>query len=400
MEFTNYIQGNIELAIIEKELDNFFPFYKTLNTELKKRFIYRTSEFIKSKKFVPRQNVFLSQHIVIIISACAIQITFGLDEYLIEHFEYVLVYPDIYESPVTGKRHKGETNLSGFICLSWVHVQTGVDNTNDNYNLGLHEWMHALRFNGFKGASTDYFFENYINKWIACSIPEYYKLKNGKSSIFRKYGAENINEFLSVCTEHFFESPEEFKDQSPELFKQTCILLNVEPSKTESKVGVRDKYLLKKQEENIYEVPILEIEASLKYTFVNFGIRFLYYGAAMFILLPLNNIVANIFAALLTLGAIIFMSSRYSSTQFYKNYIYFQEGFFDSFAKNQSLHYSQIIKIENEDSQYEAFESNLLKITYYDGYIFKTKEVTLNTFDIPREKIKNILQEKNILNKF
>ncbi len=398
MEFNNYIQNAIAPEIIHAELDNFFPYFKTLSPELKKRFVNRTYHFIKEKKFVPRQNLFLSQHIVIIISACAIQITFGLDEYLIEHFEYVLIYPDIYDSPVTGKRHRGETNLGGFICLSWNHVQTGVDNTNDNYNLGLHEWMHALRFNSFKGARSDYFFEAYINKWIATSMHEYRKLRRGEPSIFRKYGAENINEFLSVCTEHFFESPDEFEKESSELFKQTCILLNQKPSKTQTLLSTRDKFLLITPPSTYNEAPKLEIEASLRNTLFNFGIRFIAYIFFMFILIPQNTTFSNFTALLLTIGAIVFMNNRYFTIQFYDKTIFFQKGFFDLYAQKATLSYAQIIKVEKEDSQFDSNANHILNFTFYDGYEFKTKRVILNSFNIPTWKITEILKEKNILN--
>lgn len=400
MHFDNYIQGVISRDSIQKELNNFYPYYNTLNTELKSRFVERTFLFIQNKKFVPRQDLFLTEHIVILVSACAVQITFGLSNFLIEHFEYVLIYPDIYNSPITGKRHKGETNISGFICFSWKDLAAGIDNTNDNYNLGLHEWMHALRFNGIKGAESDYFFENYINKWIAASMQEYSKLKNGKTSIFRKYGAENINEFLSVCTEHFFESPAEFEAQAPDLFKQTCILLNQHPGKERVLINVRDKYLFNPSiEATNIEAPLIEIEASFKNTILSSITRFIFYGFAMFLLLTANTSFSNSIAAILTLGAIYFLNGRYYTIQFYNDHIYYQKGFFDTLAIKNSIKYSQIIKIESEDSQFESNFNNLLNIHYYNGYIFETKKLILNSFNIPSREIEKLLTGKNILNK-
>jgi Mlc titration factor MtfA (ptsG expression regulator) len=399
LEFHPYIQGTIEAAIIHAELEKFYPYYNTLNTNDKKKFIQRTATFIASKKFVPRQDIFLSQHIVILISACAVQITFGLNEYAIEHFEYILIYPDIYNSPMTGKQHKGETNLSGFICFSWKHVQSGIDNTNDNYNLGLHEWMHALRFNGFKGATTDYFFENYINKWISVAMSEYTRLKNGRTSIFRKYGAENINEFLSVCTEHFFESPDEFEKELPELFKHTCILLNQKPGKISTTVNVRNKFLSPDSSEfTAHETPEMEIEASILKTIKGYSIRFLFYGFLLPFFLMANNIVSDSIAAIATIGMIISMNNRYFSLCFYKNHLYFQKGFFDSFSEQTSLSYNQIIKIEKEENQYDSDSFYSLNITFYDSFEFKTKRVALDMDTHTLLKVVALMKKKNILN--
>ena len=234
-DFLEYIQSPISPQIIHEVLEADFLYYKSLDPPLKQRFIQRVSIFTREKKFVTRQGLQMNHKVRIIISACAIQVTFGLDSFLLENFEYVVVYPDIYESPMTKKMHKGETNLNGFICLSWKHIIEGIENPNDNYNLGIHEWTHALRFNGINFQETDYFFDGYINKWVAAAMTEYNNLRTGaKKSIFRRYGATNIHEFLSVCTEHFFESPDEFKREAPEFFEQMCILLNQEPSKTGS----------------------------------------------------------------------------------------------------------------------------------------------------------------------
>lgn len=112
------------------------------------------------------------------------------------------------------------------MCFSWEDFLEGNRNPYDKINLGLHEFAHALRFNGIKGDDTDYFFENYFPKWVSCAAKEFVKLRTNAPSIFRKYGGVNINEFFSVAVETFFESPLEFKTASPDLFLHTSILLN------------------------------------------------------------------------------------------------------------------------------------------------------------------------------
>ena len=117
--------------------------------------------------------------------------------------------------------------MGGFMCFSWKAFLEGNADPHDKINLGLHEFAHALRFNGIRGDETDYFFENYFLRWLSCAMNEYHKLKNDSAnSIFRKYGSVNINEFFSVAVETFFELPMEFKAYSPELYKHTSILLN------------------------------------------------------------------------------------------------------------------------------------------------------------------------------
>ncbi len=242
--FPKYVTGDVLDARVILILAEKFPYYKKLSLKQQEVFRKRLHEFLAKKKFVPRKNFSLQDEMRVLIAACAIQVTFGLDNYMLGYFEYILVYPDVYRNPHTRKMHKGETNLAGFMCLSWKDIESGIKREEDNYNLGLHEFAHALRFNSFKGnQENDYFFEGYFPKVIAIGEPEFYKLKTGKPSIFRKYGGTNINEFYAVLIEHWFESPEQFKQELPELYRHMCILMNQDIAGGKVLTQVREKYL-------------------------------------------------------------------------------------------------------------------------------------------------------------
>ena len=191
------------------------------------RFESRVIHFINTKTFSGRENFEVTPEVKVTVAASAVQLTFGLETWDLSFFNHILMYASDYKSPSTGKYHKGETNMGGFMCFSWKAFLEGNAEPHDKINLGLHEFAHALRFNGIRGDETDYFFENYFPRWLSCALNEYRKLKNDfGNSIFRKYGGVNINEFFSVAVETFFELPLEFKAYSPELYKHTSILLN------------------------------------------------------------------------------------------------------------------------------------------------------------------------------
>ena len=84
------------------------------------------------------------------IAASAVQLTFGLETWDLSYFTQILIYPSEYKNPQTGRYHKGETNLGGFMCLSWSDFIEGIKNPTDKVNLGLHEFGHALRFNSIR----------------------------------------------------------------------------------------------------------------------------------------------------------------------------------------------------------------------------------------------------------
>jgi Mlc titration factor MtfA (ptsG expression regulator) len=397
LEALNYIQSPIYNSIIELELDRSYPYFQNLTNALKQRFVERTATFIKAKKFVGRQDLKITDQIRILVSACAVQVTFGLDHFTIDHFEYVVIYPDVYESPVTGKMHKGETNLNGIICLSWKYILLGIENPDDNYNLGLHEWTHALRFNSIKFDETDYFFDGYINKWVANAYREYHLLKSGKKNLFRQYGAANIHEFLSVSIEHFFESPDQFKLSAPELFDQTCILLNQVPSKKESaRINVRNELLNVNAVISKESKPEIFLEASFIMTLLNFGTRLFYFALTLFVLLYQRNYTATSMALVLCMIGVVIMNNEYFTIKFYDDRIFLQSGFLSSAARKLSVNYHSLIKFEIYDGTFKSNMGTVFELSYYNGSRFITRTAYCSAIDVPKDKIKVFLQEKNV----
>lgn len=214
---------------IETLLLNKFPYYSQLNKDQRTKFLERILTFIAEKEFETREGLVLTEEMVVLISATAIQLTFGLERYLFPHFSEIIIYPDQYFSRRAQAYHKGEVNLAGIVVLSWSDFQKG-HSIQDGVNLGLHEWAHVLRFDRIKNHNYDSFFLQYYDKWLHVSKKEFNNLTNGKASIFRKYGGANPVEFLAVCIEVFFEKPELFKAELPELYKHTTILLNQDPA--------------------------------------------------------------------------------------------------------------------------------------------------------------------------
>lgn len=236
-----------DLIINEEQLDGFlkeyFQYYRTLDTSWKKVFVERVIYFISSKTFLGREGFEPDNKVKAIVSASAVQLTLGLDVWDLRYFNTIILFPGDFFNKQTGLNLKGETNLAGFMSLSWKSFIQGYKISNDNLNLGLHEFTHALRFNGVRGEDTDYFFTEYFPKWFCFAKSEFSKLNQNKPSIFRKYGGANINEFLSVSVEHFFESPVQFKNELPLLYSATSIMLNQRTSGDFTSINIRDEEL-------------------------------------------------------------------------------------------------------------------------------------------------------------
>ncbi|HLC83764.1 MAG TPA: zinc-dependent peptidase, partial [Bacteroidia bacterium] len=237
------------------------------------------------------------------------------------------------------------------------------------------------------------------NKWISGAMSEYNKLRAGGKSIFRKYGATNIHEFLSVCTEHFFESPDEFKKEAPEFFEEMCILFNQIPSKNGSaKISVRNALLntISKAEDN--QTPLLSLEASFFRTVLNFGIRLLYLAVVLFILLGIPGVFSFVFLCVVILMSIIKMNNMYFTIKFYDDFVYLQKGFLSSFSTRLSIPYRSLMKMEIFNGNFDNYSSTtVFQFNYFNGSRFIKKIAYSSAIDVPHKKIKELLNKKKVV---
>lgn len=220
-------------------LSHYFHYYNTLNPHFKSVFIERIIQFINSKKFVAHKNVLVDNRVKAIISAAAIQLTLGLEDWELQHFNTILVFPNDFTNQTSGLKLKGETGISGYVSFNWGVFVEGYKTKDDNLNLGLHEFTHALKLNSIFQDCKDTCFKDYYYNWESVAKEEMARLKEGNNGFFRAYGANNINEFLSVVVEHFFESPSEFQKLMPGLYESTAQLLNQKTDGKTTEVGIR-----------------------------------------------------------------------------------------------------------------------------------------------------------------
>jgi Mlc titration factor MtfA (ptsG expression regulator) len=212
----------------------------------KKRFVTRCLHFTSTKEISGAEGFNVTNKVRAIISVSAVQLTLGLDIWDYDYFQRIVIHPQKYRDANTQQNFKGETNLQGYIKFSWLSFIYGYKNAQDNVNLGIHEFTHALRFNSFRGNEQDYYAKHFFTMWLSTAYEVHYQIKNGKKTIFRDYGGTNINEFISVCFEHYFESPLQIKEAYPFLYYNTAILLNQKTEEGKTLIGVREQMMKEK----------------------------------------------------------------------------------------------------------------------------------------------------------
>lgn len=209
-------------------LTNEFPFYKRLSFRKKIYFEHRVKGFINYYQFAGKEELSVTDEMKIIIAGTYTMFTFGMREYLIDSFKTIVIYPSVYFSNINQKYHKGEFNpMMKAVVFSWEDYILGHKTANDNINLGLHEFSHVLHLHCLKSnnPSAVIFFDEF-NKVIAYYNDYNLNKELYENNYFRQYAYESQFEFIAVVLEHFFETPQIFKNKYPELFGYVSSMIN------------------------------------------------------------------------------------------------------------------------------------------------------------------------------
>jgi Mlc titration factor MtfA (ptsG expression regulator) len=205
-------------------------FYNTLSKKHKKQFRHRVATFINDKEFVGREGTEITIEMQTLVAAIACMLSFGRKKYLYGILDTVIIFPKEFYSAVNDAYHKGEFNPRGkALVLSWKHFKEGYQIDNDNYNLGLHEFMHAMHLEAKVGMDLDASrFMRHFQLIMRQLGDEELKKTLDNTKFFRAYAFTNQYEFMAVLTEYFFESPKELKQHFPVVYDHVNKALNLQ----------------------------------------------------------------------------------------------------------------------------------------------------------------------------
>lgn len=227
---------------MEQLLNKHFSYFRSLSTDGKSRFIQRATRFSNNREFVGMEGLYVSPQMRLLISASAVQLTFGLRDFNLRFLEEIRVFPGPFTFGYKRQSMKGAVSPNGFMMISWKDFMEGYNDDEDNYNLGLHEMAHALKLEVAKADAFDLRFSSYIDRWLEVGEEAFFNIRNRKQTFLRNYGGTNRHEFFAVCVEHFFESPEAFAKELPDVFNHLCKLLNQNPLNQRDDYRVTDSF--------------------------------------------------------------------------------------------------------------------------------------------------------------
>jgi len=203
-------------------------YYNRLNLEEQRKFLFRTYQFQHSKNF-HYIEVEQNAEMPILVSAVAVQLTFGLEKFKLNYFDDIFILRDDYHYGFYSRPFMGHVDQSG-IYLSWDNFVKGVSGQTPNCNVGLHEMGHALAYVNFvTQTEEDKYFKKEFHNFSKVARPIFTAMQSGAKNLLGDYAATNYHEFWAVAIELFFENAVQFRHELPELYEAMSRVLNQDP---------------------------------------------------------------------------------------------------------------------------------------------------------------------------
>jgi Mlc titration factor MtfA (ptsG expression regulator) len=224
----NGASNGIGIGEIESILEKRYPYYASLQPVLREKFLERTQNFMRKKTFIIKNNEGYRE-MPVLVSAAAIQLTFGLNDYLLPFYKYVRIYPREYFGDDFFKVLAGNVQ-NNIITVAWNQFLKGNEDLTDGSNVGLHEMSHALYFQKviIDGNYARDFCKSYDHVLTACK--EAYQTEiAGQKNLYSAYADTDLQEFWAESVEIFFEKTNELYLQYPSVFEAMKTLLNQDP---------------------------------------------------------------------------------------------------------------------------------------------------------------------------
>ncbi|MFD2568635.1 zinc-dependent peptidase [Pseudotenacibaculum haliotis] len=212
-------------TILSGEVD----FYKKLDKRYQEHFEHRLTTFLRTYEFIGREGHAIDVRTRVLIGSSYIILTFGKRKFITDVFDKILVYPDVFLSTSTQRKHKGEFNPKyKTVVFSWKHFLEGIHTKDDNVNLGIHEFTHIIHIKSLqeRDVSSMIFRRGYQRLMNYLQNNESVRKQILASNYFRRYAFENQYEFIAVLIETFIETPDEFRAQFPRIYKKIKTMLN------------------------------------------------------------------------------------------------------------------------------------------------------------------------------
>jgi Mlc titration factor MtfA (ptsG expression regulator) len=203
---------------------DYVNFYRQLDEKEKESFEKRAEHFLTAVK-ITGVNAVVEDIDRILIAAGAIIPVYRISDWQYINLHEILLYPGTFnadfdqsgsERPVTGM--VGHGAMQNVMIITKWELRQGFINNNDARNTAIHEFAHLIdKMDGTMDGIPEIILERkYTARWKSMMEATIWQMKNNGSDI-DTYGATNHAEFFAVVSEYFFEQPDAFRANHPEL---------------------------------------------------------------------------------------------------------------------------------------------------------------------------------------
>ena len=222
------------------------PVLARLDAESERRLRDLTLLFLHEKKFEAAGGLVLDDSMKVRIAAlaCLLILELGIDSY--DGFVSVIVYPDEFlvrdreYVDEDGVVHSSDDVLSGEaweqgpVILAWKEVEAS--GHGDGFNGVAHDYSHKLdvldgSFDGMPPLHAEMRAKDWIEAFQAAYEDLHARLERDEDTWLDPYAAEEPAEFFAVCSEMFFDVPEEFRAEYPALYAQLSAFYKQDPAR-------------------------------------------------------------------------------------------------------------------------------------------------------------------------
>jgi len=221
----------------EQILDANVPYRRSLSAEMRERLDAGIVRFVEHKHWEGCNGLAVTDEHRVTIAGHAMRLTLGLDNSHFEHVKTVLLYPTTYRAVtqdhigsgvvIEGRSDRlGEAWYRGPVILAWSDIQQEISRSSRRRNVILHEFAHQLDFRNGPDADGVPPIESHADaeRWLEVMARDFDRLceecRQRRRPVLDCYGTTDQAEFFAVATEAFFGTPQEVKQEWPDLYAE------------------------------------------------------------------------------------------------------------------------------------------------------------------------------------
>lgn len=197
-----------------------FPFFKNLRPEDKTKFCTRVALYMEANEFIPKGMEEVPADVRAVVAASAVQLTFRHEDYLLNKFEHIIVYPHPFPSPQYPQQwHASEIfEEDGVIMFSAEQLMAGFARPDQFFNIGLYEYAKVFMRCHPEIALPSLPHDVWQKMHLISGFP--------KGTVEKWVGLNDLN-VLAVAVSHWFVFRERFRAVMPEMDREMEMIFGV-----------------------------------------------------------------------------------------------------------------------------------------------------------------------------